>query len=283
MTNPQAAPPAPDAWNAAAGLLTRWLEHHERVDTLLGGLPAALGRAGRAHCQHLLFDAVRHLGRLEAALAPLLARPPRAKLKAALLITGGELLDAHAENGEKAEGKTARIIHHAVERTKSFASQAEARLVNAVAAQARRRAGRAGASRRERPGGGAGGLVFPPRMVGAALAHAVRSGEDPRPAGMEPAERPGVRPLARSAAAAAGLAQADRVGALSSRCRPGTGARSRRCSPPASSTCRTRPRASRWGCSRPSRARPCSTCAPRRAARACSLRTRWRWTNHRRK
>ncbi len=133
MTTNQAAPPAPDAWNAAAGLLTRWLEKHERVDTLLGGLPATLGRAGRAHCQHLLFDAVRHLGRIDAALNPLLARPPRPKLRAALLITGGELLDAGAGAGEKAEGKTARIIHHAVERTKSFASPAEARLVNAVA------------------------------------------------------------------------------------------------------------------------------------------------------
>jgi 16S rRNA (cytosine967-C5)-methyltransferase len=133
MTTSPAATPAPDAWNAAAGLLTRWLEKHERVDALLGGLPATLGRAGRAHCQHLLFDAVRHLGRIDAALTPLLARPPRAKLKAALLITGGELLDAGAGTGEKAEGKTARIIHHAVERTKSFASPAEARLVNAVA------------------------------------------------------------------------------------------------------------------------------------------------------
>ena len=132
MTTPTSALPAPDAWNAAAGLRTRWLDNHERVDTLLGGLPTALGRAGRAHCQHLLFDAVRHFGRIEAALAPLFVKPPRAKLRAALLITGGELIDAGAA-AAKDEGKTARIIHHAVERTKSFASPAEARVVNAVA------------------------------------------------------------------------------------------------------------------------------------------------------
>jgi 16S rRNA (cytosine967-C5)-methyltransferase len=140
MTKTNAPAQPDDAWLAAAGLLTRWLDKNERVDALLAGLPPSLGRAGRAHCQHLLFDAVRHLGRIEAALSPLLSHPPRAKLRAALLITGGELLDAlgagadaGAESKENGEGKTARIVHHAVERTKAFASPAEARLVNAVA------------------------------------------------------------------------------------------------------------------------------------------------------
>ncbi len=140
MTKTNSLAPPHDAWQAAAGLLTQWVEKHERVDTLLAGLPPSLGRAGRAHCQHLLFDAVRHAGRIEAALKPLLAHPPRAKLRAALLVTGGELLDAlgvgadaRARNKVDAEGKTARIVHHAVERTKALASPAEARLVNAVA------------------------------------------------------------------------------------------------------------------------------------------------------
>ncbi len=129
MTKTNAPASPDDAWLAAAGLLTRWLEKHERVDALLASLPSGLGRAGRAHCQHLLYDAVRHLGRLEAALNPLMERPPRAKLRAALLLAGGELLGTLGAG----EGKTAQIVHHAVERTKSFASPAEARLVNAVA------------------------------------------------------------------------------------------------------------------------------------------------------
>jgi 16S rRNA (cytosine967-C5)-methyltransferase len=136
MTKTKNAAPvsaSPDAWIAAAQLLVRWLDANERVDALLGGLPRALGRAERARCQHLLFGAVRHLGRIEAALRPMLPRPPRTQLRVVLLLTGFELIEAGEAGGEKDEGKTARIVHHAVEKTKTFASAPEARLVNAVA------------------------------------------------------------------------------------------------------------------------------------------------------
>lgn len=115
-----------DAWTTAAELLVRWLENHERVDALLDSLPRSLGRAERGRCQHLLFGAVRHLGRLEAIITPLLARPPRAITKAVLLLAGYELIEGGGD------GHTARVVHHAVEQTKTLASQPEAKLVNAV-------------------------------------------------------------------------------------------------------------------------------------------------------
>jgi 16S rRNA (cytosine967-C5)-methyltransferase len=125
MKPPKSTAPV-DAWAVAAELLVRWLENHERVDALLDGLPRSLGRAERARCQHLLFGAVRHLGRIEAVFTPLLARPPRAIIKAVFLLAGYELI----EGGD--DGHTARVVHHAVEQTKALASLPESRMVNAV-------------------------------------------------------------------------------------------------------------------------------------------------------
>lgn len=126
MTKPFKPVTPTDAWSIAVELLVRWLENHERVDALLDSLPRTTGRAERGRCQHLLFGAVRHLGRIEAILAPLLARPPRSVVKAALLIAGYELIEGGAD------GHVARVVHHAVERTKALASPPEAKLVNAV-------------------------------------------------------------------------------------------------------------------------------------------------------
>jgi len=127
------------AWPQAVRLLERWLDRHERVDALLadtagGGAraPAAPEEAGRdrARCQHLLFGVVRHLGRLDGAIGARVARPPRARLRAVLLVAGFELLEA----GWAPEGgvQAAKIVHHAVAQAKALLSAAEARLVNAV-------------------------------------------------------------------------------------------------------------------------------------------------------
>ncbi len=107
-------------------LLVRWLDLNERVDALLDSLPRDLPRAERARTQSLLFGAVRHLGRIEAHLAPLLSKPPRTKLRAILLLAGCELIEGGLD------GHVARVVHHAVEQTKTLASPSEARLVNAV-------------------------------------------------------------------------------------------------------------------------------------------------------
>ena len=118
------------AWPAAARLIARWLERSERLDTLLDTLPPELHGTERARCQHLVFGVVRHFGRLEAALARLVAHPPRFATRAVLFVAGFELIDAAGE--AVADGRVAKIVHHAVEQTKTLASPAEARLVNAV-------------------------------------------------------------------------------------------------------------------------------------------------------
>ena len=126
MTLPESGAGASKAWPMTVRLLVRWLDLNERVDALLESLPRDLPRTERARMQNLLFGAVRHLGRIEAHLAPLLSKPPRTKLRAILLLAGCELIEGGPE------GHVARVVHHAVEQTKTLASPSEARLVNAV-------------------------------------------------------------------------------------------------------------------------------------------------------
>lgn len=114
------------AWPVAARLLERWKARHERVDALLGTLPPALARVERARVQSLLFGAIRHRGRIESHLGPLLARPPRTIVWASLMLAGFELIEGGTE------GHAARVGHHAVDQVKALASPKEAGLVNAV-------------------------------------------------------------------------------------------------------------------------------------------------------
>jgi 16S rRNA (cytosine967-C5)-methyltransferase len=122
------------AWRAANRLITRWLERRERVDTLLDSLPAGTSATERARCQYLVLGVVRHFGRLESVLGGLIERPPRLVTQAVLLIAGFEIVEALGAPEDA--GRTAKIVHHAVEQTKTLASPAEARLVNAVVRKA---------------------------------------------------------------------------------------------------------------------------------------------------
>lgn len=117
-------------WTAAVRLLSRWLDQHERLDELLEALPSTLSGVERARCQHLVFGVIRHFRRIDAALARLVAHPPRFSTRAILFVAGFELIEA--STGQTTEGLVAKIVHHAVEQTKGLASPAEARLVNAV-------------------------------------------------------------------------------------------------------------------------------------------------------
>jgi 16S rRNA (cytosine967-C5)-methyltransferase len=147
---PPVSQPAPTTpWSLAVMLLARWLENFERVDALLDSLPRTITGVERARCQHLLFGAVRHKGRIETHLRQLVERAPRPRLKAILLVACFELIEgegggvtsaAIADNttavadttAAATEGHTARVVHHAVGQTKTLASAPEARLVNAV-------------------------------------------------------------------------------------------------------------------------------------------------------
>ncbi len=118
------------AWVPAVHLIARWLDVRERVDLLMEGLPRDLSSADRGRCQHLVFGVVRHFGRIDAALGRLIAHPPRFITRAVLFAAAFELLESDAPEGDV--GHVAKVVHHAVERTKELASPAEARLVNAV-------------------------------------------------------------------------------------------------------------------------------------------------------
>ena len=116
---------SPLAWPEAARLLAQWLATRERIDRLMEAAAPGLEGAERARFQHLVFGVVRHALRLETALQRIVAHPPRFVTRAALFLAGFELIEGTAE--------TAKIVHHAVEQTKTLASPAEARLVNAAA------------------------------------------------------------------------------------------------------------------------------------------------------
>jgi 16S rRNA (cytosine967-C5)-methyltransferase len=121
-------PSSAAAWPTAVRLVGRWLDRRERIDTLLDTL--TLVGAERARCQNLVLGVVRHFGRIDAKLAELVSRPPRLVTRGVLLVAGFELIEAAA--APDADARVAKIVHHAVEQTKTLASPAEARLVNAV-------------------------------------------------------------------------------------------------------------------------------------------------------
>ena len=152
-----------NAWMRSAVLLERWLRMRTRLDGLMenagwnsallgsteaggktgfgvgrpeepaAGVAAADERQERARCQYLLYGAVRNLGRLDGLLKAAMSRPPRARLRAVLLVAGFELLEAAAADG--GEGQAAKVVHHAVTQAKRLLSPAEVRLVNAVLRQ----------------------------------------------------------------------------------------------------------------------------------------------------
>jgi 16S rRNA (cytosine967-C5)-methyltransferase len=118
------------AWPHAVRLIARWLDLHERIDLLMESLPAGMEGAERGRCQHLVFGVVRHFGRIDEILGRLVAHPPRFVTRAVHYVAAFELIEA--STGEVEMGLTAKVVHHAVERTKELASPAESRLVNAV-------------------------------------------------------------------------------------------------------------------------------------------------------
>jgi 16S rRNA (cytosine967-C5)-methyltransferase len=115
-----------DGWSLAAELVERWLIEGSRTDALLEDLPPGLAAPDRARAQALFLGVVRWWSRLDAALAPLMRRPPRKRVQAVLLVAAFELLQG---------GEAALVVHHAVARAKTLTSAQEAGFVNAVARQ----------------------------------------------------------------------------------------------------------------------------------------------------
>ena len=122
---PRSLQPGSDGWETAVLLTERWLATQERVDVLLEQLTPGLPAQERARAQHLFYGVVRWAERIDTALAGLMAKAPRTKVRAVLFVTGFELLEGDAE--------PAQVVHHAVGKAKTLASAKEAGLINAVA------------------------------------------------------------------------------------------------------------------------------------------------------
>ena len=123
--------PGADGCGTAVLLIERWLATQERVDALLEQLAPGLPAQERARAQHLFYGVVRWAGRIDGALAGLMAMPPRTKVRAILMVAGFELHEQRLAADKT--GAIAKVIHHAVEKAKTVASPKEAGLVNAVA------------------------------------------------------------------------------------------------------------------------------------------------------
>lgn len=114
-----------DGWALAVELTGQWLRDSVRADWLLERHGGVMSGVERARCQELFLGAIRHHLRLAKALEPVLRRPPRPKLLAILHVAMAEMVGNPAV-------APALIVDHAVSRTRSMCSKAEAGLVNAV-------------------------------------------------------------------------------------------------------------------------------------------------------
>ncbi|HKB89552.1 MAG TPA: transcription antitermination factor NusB, partial [Opitutaceae bacterium] len=123
MTKLQKSPS--NGWDAAVRLLERWLDKNERADALLESLKTTLPTDERARCQYLLYGTLRHFSLLDGLINAHVTRPPRALLRALLLVASYELLQGRAK-------AVALVVDHAVERGKALVSVSEVRLINAV-------------------------------------------------------------------------------------------------------------------------------------------------------
>ena len=112
-------------WDAAVHLTEAYLASDRKADQLLDELPENFIGDRRAACQSLFLGALRHGHRTRAALKGLLRKKTKASVEAILLVTGYELLDAENERHPK-------IIHHAVEHSKSRVNRFEQGFLNAV-------------------------------------------------------------------------------------------------------------------------------------------------------
>ena len=113
------------AWDAAVILTQAYLTNECKADKLLEELNEANLGNRRATCQSLFLGALRHGHRTRAALKCLLRKKAKPGVEAILLVTAYELVDTVSERSPK-------IIHNAVERSKTLVNRFEQGFLNAV-------------------------------------------------------------------------------------------------------------------------------------------------------
>jgi len=109
-------------WDESCQLLRRFLGGQRRLDHLLESLSLDPDEARR--CRYYLTGTVRNLRLLQTALDRLIARRPREKVWAILLLAAFELHE-HPDQSPK-------IVHFAVDKAKSQVSRPESGLINSV-------------------------------------------------------------------------------------------------------------------------------------------------------
>lgn len=119
-----------DPWLEAVGLIHRWLEQRERLDVLLEHANSAFSGVERSRLQYLIYGVLRQHLRLDRLLSRRLQHPPRHRVQAILLLAAYELLETQKSDEEP--GRAAKIVHHAVEKSKTLVAPEEGRLINAV-------------------------------------------------------------------------------------------------------------------------------------------------------
>ncbi len=112
-------------WDAAVLLTEAYLLRELKADLLLDQLPERFSGDKRNTCQSLFLGALRNGHRTRNVLWPMLRKWPRPMVEAIFLVAGFELFDSPLD-------KAPKIIHHAVEQSKSLVGQSERGLLNAV-------------------------------------------------------------------------------------------------------------------------------------------------------
>ena len=116
---------ATNAWEMAVKVTEAYLTQNIKANQLLDSFSAGFSDRERASCQALFLGALRHGHHIDHALQTLVKRNPHARLKAIFLVTGYEMLSESLE-------KIPKIIHHAVERSKTFITKSQTGMLNAV-------------------------------------------------------------------------------------------------------------------------------------------------------
>lgn len=112
-------------WYTAVQLTEAYFRGKQKADQLLDALPENFTGDRRAACQSLFLGALRNGHRTRAALKGLVKKKTKPNIEAIFLVTGFELIDSESERHPK-------IIHHAVEQSKSLTNQFEQGFLNAV-------------------------------------------------------------------------------------------------------------------------------------------------------
>ncbi len=111
-------------------LLESFLIRHEKVDSLWEQIPGHVSASEARSCRGRVLAALRYGHLVDQLIDRSARRPPKQRLRALLLIAGGEWLSSGLAEPQSAQ--LALTANHAVEMAKQFLSTGEARFVNAL-------------------------------------------------------------------------------------------------------------------------------------------------------